>query len=170
VQDAIAAFESTLVTPNSRFDKWLYGDDAALTADEMEGYKLFKDKGCTSCHNGPAVGDGSFQKFGVHKPFVTTAKAQGRFGVTKDPNDLMVFKVPTLRNVELTAPYFHDGSRWALGEAVQLMGELQLDAQMTPEETAKIVAFLKTLTGDQPQVTHPILPPSNEDTPKPVRT
>jgi cytochrome c peroxidase len=81
----------------------------------------------------------------------------------------MVFKVPPLRNVQLTAPYFHDGSRWALGEALQLMGELQLDAKLTPEETAKIVAFLKTLTGDQPQVMHPILPPSNESTPKPVR-
>lgn len=170
VQDAIAAFESTLVTPNSRFDKWLYGDDTALTAEEMEGYKLFKDKGCTSCHNGPGVGNGSFQKFGVYKPFVTKASPQGRFDVTKDPKDRMVFKVPTLRNVQLTAPYLHDGSRWTIAEAVQLMAELQLNATLTPEETAKVVAFLKALTGEQPQVTHPILPPSNENTPKPVRT
>jgi cytochrome c peroxidase len=116
------------------------------------------------------VGNGSFQKFGVYKPFVTKASPQGRFDVTKDPKDRMVFKVPTLRNVQLTAPYLHDGSRWTIAEAVQLMAELQLNATLTPEETAKVVAFLKALTGEQPQVTHPILPPSNENTPKPVRT
>jgi cytochrome c peroxidase len=169
VRQAIAAFESTLVTPDAHFDKWLAGDDGALSTEESQGYALFKEKGCTACHNGPAVGGGSFQKFGVKKPFATSNQALGRFAVTRDPNDRMVFKVPVLRNVELTAPYLHDGSRWTLGEAVDVMGQCQLGIQLTPVENARIVAFLKTLTGAPPKIAYPVLPPSSADTPKPDR-
>jgi cytochrome c peroxidase len=104
VTDAIAAFEETLVTPGSRFDKWLKGDKQAITQTELEGYKLFKESGCTGCHNGAAVGGGSFQKFGIHEPYKTASKAEGRFAVTGKDADRFLFKVPTLRNVELTYP------------------------------------------------------------------
>jgi cytochrome c peroxidase len=167
VTDAIAAFEETLVTPDSRFDKWLKGDKQALNQTELEGYKLFKEVGCTSCHNGAAAGGASFQKFGVHEPYKTASKAEGRFGVTGKDADRFMFKVPTLRNVELTYPYFHDGAAATLEEAVNIMGRLQLGHKFTKEDNAKIVAFLKTLTGKQPQFTLPILPPSTNETPRP---
>jgi cytochrome c peroxidase len=167
VTDAIAAFEETLVTPGSRFDKWLKGDKQAINQTELEGYKLFKESGCTGCHNGVAVGGGSFQKFGVHEPYKTTNKAEGRFAVTGKDADRFMFKVPTLRNVELTYPYFHDGAAATLEEAVDIMGRLQLGRKFTKEENAKIVAFLKTLTGKQPEITLPILPPSVNETPRP---
>ncbi|ARO87052.1 cytochrome C biogenesis protein CcsA [Nitrosospira lacus] len=167
VTDAIAAFEETLVTPDSRFDKWLKGDKKALNQTELEGYKLFKESGCTSCHNGAAVGGGSFQKFGIHEPYKTTSKAEGRFAVTGKDADRFMFKVPTLRNVELTYPYFHDGAAATLEEAVDTMGRLQLGRTFNKEENAKIVAFLKTLTGKQPEFKLPILPPSTNETPRP---
>ena len=167
VTDAIAAFEETLVTPGSRFDKWLKGDKKALTQTELEGYKLFKDAGCVACHHGAAVGGASFQKFGVHEAYKTESKAEGRFAVTGKDADRFMFKVPTLRNVELTYPYFHDGAAATLEEAVDIMGRLQLGRKFTKEENAKIVAFLKTLTGKQPDFKLPILPPSTKDTPKP---
>lgn len=167
VTTAIAAFEETLVTPNSRFDKWLGGDKTALNAQETKGYELFKDSGCVACHNGPAVGGSSFQKMGVVEPYKTDNKAQGLAGVTGKDADRFNFKVPTLRNVELTYPYFHDGAAATLTEAVDTMGRLQLGKKFTAEENASIVAFLKTLTGDQPTFLVPILPPSNDTTPKP---
>jgi len=167
VTDAIAAFEETLVTPGSRFDKWLKGDKQAITQTELEGYKLFKESGCTGCHNGAAVGGGSFQKFGIHEPYKTTSKAEGRFAVTGKDADRFMFKVPTLRNVELTYPYFHDGAAATLEEAVDTMGRLQLGHKFTKDQNAKIVAFLKTLTGKQPQIALPILPPSVNETPRP---
>jgi len=167
VTTAIAAFEDTLVTPNSRFDKWLGGDKTALSAQEAKGYELFKDSGCVACHNGPAVGGASFQKMGVVEPYQTKSKAQGLAGVTGKDADRFNFKVPTLRNVELTYPYFHDGAAKTLGEAVETMGKLQLGKVFTPEENADIVAFLKTLTGDQPDFKLPILPPSTDQTPRP---
>jgi cytochrome c peroxidase len=167
VQRAIAAFEETLVTPDSRFDRWLAGDDKSLTRDELTGYELFKGKGCVGCHNGPAVGGTSFQKLGVVKPFVTESKVEGRFAVTKLETDRFVFKVPTLRNVELTYPYFHDGSVWTIGEAVRLMGRHQLGIELSDQEVGQISAFLRTLTGRQPAVTLPTLPPSGADTPRP---
>ncbi len=167
VTRAIAAFEETLVTPDSRFDHYLMGDAGALTADEREGYELFKDSGCTMCHNGPAAGGTSFQKFGVKEPYVTKNPAQGRFGVTHNEADRMTFKVPTLRNVELTYPYFHDGEAETLAEAVTTMAKIQLGEEYTPELTAKVVAFLKTLTGRQPKFELPILPPSTPETPAP---
>lgn len=168
VTKAIASFEETLVTPNSRFDKYLKGDRKAITATELAGYNLFKDSGCVACHNGPAVGGNSFQKLGVVNPFQTTNPAQGRVAVTQDEADRFNFKVPTLRNVELTYPYFHDGQATTLTQAVQTMGHIQLGKDFTPDENAKVVAFLKTLTGDQPRFLLPIMPPSNDSTPRPT--
>jgi cytochrome c peroxidase len=167
VTTAIAAFEETLVTPNSRFDKWLKGDMQALSQTELEGYKLFKESGCTGCHNGATVGGGSFQKFGIYETYKTTNKAEGRSAVTGRDADRFKFKVPNLRNVELTYPYFHDGAAETLEDAVDIMGRLQLGRKFTKEENAKIVAFLKSLTGMQPEFTLPILPPSTKETPKP---
>jgi cytochrome c peroxidase len=167
VKTAIAAFEETLVTPNSRFDKWLAGDKKALTAQELAGYKLFKDSGCVACHNGPAVGGASFQKMGVVEPYKAASPAEGRVAVTGKDADRFKFKVPTLRNVELTYPYFHDGAADTLVQAVDTMGRIQLGKKFSPEENASIVAFLKTLTGDQPKFAMPILPPSSDATPRP---
>jgi len=168
VTGAIAEFERTLVTPNSRFDLWLLGEHDVLTADELAGYQLFKTSGCVGCHNGEAVGGTSFQKMGIVEPYKTTNPAEGRSAVTGKDADRFTFKVPTLRNVELTYPYFHDGEAETLTEAVNIMGRLQLGRTYTAEETAQIVAFLKTLTGDQPRFELPILPPSSDDTPRPV--
>ena len=167
VTKAIAAFEETLVTPNARFDKWLKGDKKALTTAEVEGYELFKDSGCTACHNGSAVGGNTFQKMGVVEPYKTNNPAEGRIAVTKEEADRFNFKVPTLRNVALTYPYFHDGEAATLAEAVDVMGRIQLGKKFSTDENAKIVAFLKTLTGDQPNFALPILPPSTDNTPKP---
>jgi len=164
---AIAEFEKTLVTPNSRFDQWLLGKKDALTADELAGYKLFKDSGCVACHNGEAVGGNSFQKMGVVEPYKTAATADGRAAVTGKDADRFNFKVPTLRNVEMTYPYFHDGAANTLTEAVDTMGRIQLGKKFTKDENAKVVAFLKTLTGYQPQFLMPILPPSSDKTPRP---
>ncbi len=165
---AIAEFEKTLVTPNSRFDQWLLGKKDALTADELAGYKLFKESGCVACHNGEAVGGNSFQKMGVVEPYKTSATAGGRADVTGKDADRFNFKVPTLRNVEMTYPYFHDGAANTLTEAVDIMGRLQLGKKFTKDENAKVVAFLKTLTGDQPNFALPILPPSTDKTPRPT--
>lgn len=167
VTDALAAFEETLVTPNARFDKWLKGDKTAINAQELKGYELFKSAGCVACHNGAAVGGNSFQKFGIVEPYKTTHTAQGRVDVTKQDQDRFTFKVPTLRNVELTYPYFHDGAAMTLTEAVDTMGRLQLGRKFTAEENADIVSFLKTLTGDQPSFTLPHLPVSSDKTPRP---
>ena len=155
------------MTPNSRFDQWLLGKQDALSAEEVKGYTLFRDSGCVACHNGPAVGGASFQKMGVVEPYKTASTAEGRAGVTHKDDDRFNFKVPTLRNVELTYPYFHDGAANTLTEAVDTMGRLQLGKKLTAEENAMIVAFLKTLTGDQPTFTMPILPPSSDATPRP---
>jgi cytochrome c peroxidase len=167
VTKAIAAFEETLVTPNSRFDKWLTGDKKALSADEQAGYELFKDSGCTGCHNGTAAGGNTFQKMGVFEPYKSTSPAEGRVAVTKEEADRFNFKVPTLRNVEMTYPYFHDGEAATLTQAVDVMGRIQLGKKFSDGENAKIVAFLKTLTGDQPDFKMPILPPSSDKTPLP---
>lgn len=167
VTKAIAAFEETLVTPNSRFDQWLVGKTTALTKDELAGYQLFKTSGCVACHNGPAVGGNSFQKMGVVEPYKDTTGAEGRSAVTGKDADRFNFKVPTLRNVELTYPYFHDGAADTLAQAVDTMGRIQLGRTFTDDENAKIVAFLKTLTGDQPKFMLPILPPSSDKTPRP---
>ena len=167
VTQAIAEFEKTLVTPNSRFDQWLLGSKDALTPNELAGYDLFKSSGCVACHNGPAVGGNSFQKMGIVQPYKATSPAEGRSAVTGKEIDRFSFKVPTLRNVEMTYPYFHDGAADTLTQAVDVMGRLQLGKTFTKDENAKIVAFLKTLTGDQPSFMMPILPPSSDATPRP---
>lgn len=167
VTRAIAAFEETLVTPNSRFDRWLKGEAAALTANELNGYQLFKSSGCTVCHNGPAAGGTSFRKMGLVEPYRTDNPAEGRVGVTGRDADRFNFKVPTIRNVELTYPYFHDGAAATLTEAVEVMGRVQLGRRYTDAENAAIVAFLRTLTGDQPAFKLPLLPPSSDRTPRP---
>jgi cytochrome c peroxidase len=167
VTKAIAAFEETLVTPNSRFDKWLKGDKKAITVQELAGYNLFKSTGCIACHNGPAVGGNTFQKMGIVEPYKATTGGDGRIAVTGKDADRFNYKVPTLRNVELTYPYFHDGEAATLKEAVDVMGRLQLGRKFTEDENAKIVAFLHTLTGDQPNFKLPILPASSDITPRP---
>ena len=164
---AIAAFEETLVTPNSRFDQWLQGDRDALTRDELAGYRLFKDSGCVMCHNGPAAGGTSFRKMGLVEPYRTSNPAEGRVAVTGKDADRFNFKVPTMRNVELTYPYFHDGAADTLEQAVEVMGRVQLGRRFSDEENARIVAFLATLTGGQPSFLLPQLPPSSPKTPRP---
>ena len=167
VTQAIAEFEKTLVTPNSRFDQWLLGDANAITAEEHAGYQLFKTSGCVACHNGPALGGNSFQKMGVVEPYQAKSPAEGLSAVTGKDADRFKFKVPTLRNVEMTYPYFHDGEAETLAEAVDVMGRLQLGKKFSDKENAQIVAFLKTLTGDQPAFQLPVLPPSTDKTPQP---
>ena len=167
ITDSIAEFEKTLVTPNARFDKWLAGDDKALTEKELAGYTLFKESGCVACHNGPAAGGTSFQRMGVVEPYKSSSPAEGRSAVTGADADRFNFKVPTLRNVELTYPYFHDGQAATLEEAVDIMGRLQLGRTYSADEIGSIVAFLKTLTGELPQIAMPILPPSSNETPRP---
>ena len=168
ITTAIAAFEDTLVTPNSRFDKWLRGDRTALNSAEHRGFMMFHMSGCGACHNGPAAGGKSFQKMGVVEPYRTTNPAEGRVAVTGLDADRFNFKVPTLRNVELTYPYFHDGAAATLSEAVNTMARVQLGRAFSDTDTASVVAFLKTLTGDQPVITLPLLPPSNDRTPRPA--
>ncbi|MGK7346736.1 MAG: cytochrome-c peroxidase [Candidatus Nitrospinota bacterium M3_3B_026] len=165
--DAIGAFERTLLTP-SRFDRFLRGDEGALTRKEKKGLETFMGKGCVACHNGVAVGGGMYQKFGL----VNTPEGledKGRYEVTKDEADTHVFKVPSLRNIELTYPYFHDGSVWDLRKAVRIMGWTQLGEKLTDDEIGAITAFLKSLTGQAPEIALPILPPSTPETPKPDR-
>jgi cytochrome c peroxidase len=157
VKDALARYIDTLVTPNSRFDQYLRGDPDALSAEERRGYETFKELGCSSCHQGANVGGNLFQRFGVmHDYFrergerggpAPTQAELGRYNTTKIPSDRHVFRVPSLRNVALTPPYFHDGSTPTLEQAVMLMGHVQLGRTLTPEQVAMIVAFLKTLTG-----------------------
>lgn len=166
ITDAMAEFERTLVTPNARFDKWLKGDKKAITAPELNGYNLFKSSGCTICHNGAQLGGQSFQKMGVVRPYETTNTAEGVKAISGRDQDRMTFKVPMLRNVELTYPYFHDGAVWSLEESVAIMGDLQLGKRYTEQEIKDITAFLKTLTGDQPKIEYPVLPPSGPNTPK----
>ena len=169
VTSAIAEFEKTLVTPNSRFDQWLLGKKTALTSQELNGYKLFNESGCVACHNGPNLGGNSFQKMGVVEAYGGNKKGlDGRAAVTGKDEDRFNFKVPTLRNVELTYPYFHDGEAATLTQAVDVMGRLQLGRKFSEQENGDIVAFLKTLTGDQPQFSLPVLPPSSDKTPRPT--
>ncbi|OGG94111.1 MAG: cytochrome C peroxidase [Candidatus Lambdaproteobacteria bacterium RIFOXYD2_FULL_50_16] len=166
---AIALFEASLVTPDSKFDLYLKGKKA-LNKTETAGLKLFIDKGCASCHNGVNIGGGSYQKFGVVKAPIDQIRPvadTGRQKVTSKAEDAYVFRVPTLRNIELTGPYFHSGAVSDLGEAVKIMGEVQLGVELSKKEIKELVAFLETLTGKQPQVTVPALPPSTKETPKP---
>jgi cytochrome c peroxidase len=157
---AIGAFERGLVTP-SRWDKYLEGDKTALTAEETEGLRVFTNVGCMVCHTGEFVGGSMFSKVGAVEPW-PNQNDQGRFEVTKKTEDKMMFKVPTLRNVAKTAPYFHDGSAADLTQAVKMMGKHQLGLDLAPEEVASIVAWLSSLTGTLPAeyITAPKLPGS----------
>jgi cytochrome c peroxidase len=167
---AIEAFEATLLTPDSPFDLFLKGTSDALSEGEKEGLSLFIAKGCTACHNGVNVGGDGYFPFGlVAAPDaeVRPEADKGRFAVTNTAADEYVFKAPSLRNITLTAPYFHSGKVWDLTEAVRIMGTAQLGAELTDSEVGSIVAFLGALTGAQPQVEYPILPPQTADTPLP---
>ena len=167
---AIAAFEQTLITPNAPFDRFLRGDDTAMNSDQQEGLRAFMDQGCAACHNGINLGGNSYQPFGVvEKPdwSILPPGDKGRFAVTRAEADAYVFKVPTLRNIALTPPYFHSGSVWDLGLAVGIMGTAQMGATLDPAQEASIVAFIDSLTGEMPQITYPTLPPSTADTPRP---
>jgi cytochrome c peroxidase len=165
---AVAAFERKLVTP-APFDAFVAGKTDALDGQQLRGLQLFLDVGCTTCHTGPALGGGSFQKLGAVKPW-PGVKDEGRFEVTKLETDRFMFKVPTLRNVTETAPYLHDGSLASLDDVVQKMSQHQLArGTLTPEEVAAIVAFLGSLRGELPRdlIAKPELPPSGPDTPAP---
>lgn len=153
IADAIAVFERTLVTPNSRFDQYLRGKKDALTPEEIQGMRAFESAGCVVCHAGPALGGSSFEKMGYWKSYfqgrrTITDADKGRFNFTKDAKDIHFFKVPTLRNIAQTGPYFHNASAATLLEAVHTMSRYQLRAPVTDEEAEKIAKFLQTLTGD----------------------
>ena len=153
ITDAIAAFECTLLTPNGRFDKFLRGDDAALTAEEKDGFHTFEDLGCATCHCGPALGGQSFEPMGRRADYFAergdVKEADfGRFNATKKEPDRHRFKVPVLRNIALTFPYFHDAGAKELPTAVRIMALVQHGRELSDAEAAKIAAFLKTLTGE----------------------
>lgn len=160
ITDAIAAFERTLVTPNSQFDKWLRGDDEALTAQELHGYELFKEYSCATCHVGANLGGESYELMGIYHDYFADRDADtklnhqpnvednGRNKETKLERDIHRFKTPGLRNIELTWPYFHDGTRATMEEAVRDMAYYQVDAELSEDEINDIVAFLRTLTGE----------------------
>jgi len=167
---AIEIFEATLVTPDSKFDRYLTGNANALNAQEKEGLQLFIQKGCSNCHAGVNLGGTGYFPFGVvEKPGaeVLPATDKGRFAVTRTASDEYAFKSPSLRNIALTAPYFHSGKVWDLGQAVGIMGSAQLGAKLSDADTDAIVSFLKTLTGTQPRIDIPTLPPHTKDTPLP---
>ncbi len=154
LQNAIGAFERQLLTP-SRFDKYVAGDESALTAAEQKGLQTFIDQGCITCHMGSLVGGSMYQKLGLFGSYKEMTGAEnddlGRFEVTQNENDKYIFKVPSLRNVEKTGPYFHDGGVESLTEAVKIMGKLQLNKDITDAQAAEIVTFLKSLTGEVPE-------------------
>ena len=159
VAHAIATYERFLVTANGRFDRYLNGEKQLLTPIEIDGYRRFREYGCASCHQGMLLGGNMFQKFGVMGDYFAgrdiTKEDLGRFNVTQREEDRHVFKVPSLRNVELTAPYFHDGSAPTLESAVSIMGRYQLGRDLSAQDIQAIVAFLKTLSGPVPQAVQP---------------
>ncbi len=154
ITDAIEEFERTLVTPNSQFDKWLLGDNDALTAEELRGYELFKENSCATCHVGINLGGESYELMGLRRHYFEergmelTEEDNGRYKQTQQERDRHRFKVPGLRNVELTWPYYHDGSRVTMDEAVRDMALYQCDVELADADVEAIVAFLRTLTGE----------------------
>ncbi|WP_434657606.1 cytochrome-c peroxidase [Sulfurimonas sp. NW9] len=153
ITDAIAEYEKTLITPNSRFDRYLRGDKSALTQKEKEGYELFKSKGCVSCHHGENIGGNLYNKFGIFNE--SNSEWLGRYNITHKERDKYFFKVPSLRNIARTAPYFHDGRTYDLKKAVEIMSQYQLGRHITKEEIAKITAFLQSLNGELPKNIEP---------------
>jgi len=151
VIDAIVEFENALVTPNAKFDRYLR-KEMELTPLELKGYLTFKETGCITCHNGINIGGNSFQKIGLIKPYGHKTSYPDLYSLTHKEVHKNVFKVPTLRNIELTAPYFHDASASTLREAIETMAYHNLGLKFTPEEVEALVAFMKTLTGDKPKI------------------
>ncbi len=149
ITDALAEFEKTLITPDSPFDNYLRGDKNAISQVQKEGYALFKEKGCIACHHGRNVGGNMYNKFGL----LISIKDDhlGRFNITQNEDDKQVFKVPSLRNVAKTAPYFHNGSAENLKKAVYFMAKHQVGRAISEEEVNKIISFLETLTGKLPK-------------------
>lgn len=174
IAQAIATFQRTLIVPDSRFDQFIKGNEAALNAKEKRGLQLFNDKGCLSCHfgtnfagpaPGPALkmGDGFYELFPNYRGSLYEDKFDfvadlGRYHVTLNPEHKLMWRVPSLRNITDTAPYFHNGSVYDLHQAVRIMSEVQFNYPITDEEVDDIVAFLKTLTGKYPEITMPRLP------------
>ena len=152
ILDAIASYERTLLTPNSRFDRFLDGDERILTPLELTGYRRFLDYGCASCHQGVALGGNMYQRFGVMQDYFAGRPVSpsdlGRYNVTGKEEDRHVFKVPSLRNIAVTAPYFHDASAGTLEEAVAVMGSYQLGRELGSEDIRSLSAFLRTMTGE----------------------
>jgi len=165
---AVGAFERKLVTP-SRWDDYLKGKKDALTADEKAGFGKFVQSGCAGCHAGAYVGGAMYQKLGIAKPW-PDATDPGRFKVTKKDDDKMMFKVPSLRNIAKTAPYYHSGNVKTLDEAVAKMSDYEMGKKLSPTDVKSIVTWLNTLTGQIPKdlIAPPKLPPSTPKTPKPV--
>jgi cytochrome c peroxidase len=167
---AVAAFERTMITPNSPYDRFVKGDSSALDEQQQRGMKTFAETGCTSCHSGAAfsgpamaAGKGFFMKFPTFQDNAYVGKYdllkdQGRFDVTSEEADKHLFKVPTLRNIALTAPYFHNGSVATLDEAVRVMAKTQLNKDLSDQQVADVAAFLHALTGEFPEQTLPRLP------------
>ncbi len=166
---AIEIFEATLLTPDSRFDKFLKGDGNALGPREKSGLGLFMSKGCSACHGGINMGGTGYYKFGVmERPRAELlAGDTGRFKVTSLQKDQYFFKSPSLRNIALTAPYFHSGKVWSLEEAIGIMGSVQLGISLTKTDVQEIALFLHSTTGVQPKVGYPVLPAATDATPKP---
>jgi cytochrome c peroxidase len=153
VRAALLEYERSLITPNAPFDRYLRGDTAAISAEARQGFALFKDYGCASCHQGAAVGGNMLQRFGVMRDYFSERgdvkpPDYGKFNVTAREEDRFVFRVPSLRNVARTAPYFHDGSAATLERAVLVMARYQLGRELDAGAVAQIVAFLRTLGDD----------------------
>lgn len=166
---AIEVFEATLITHDSAFDRFLKGDENALSDTEKEGFDLFLTKGCSACHNGRNIGGEGYFPFGLAKkpPEEILSGDTGRYKITGNMPDKYSFKAPSLRNIVLTAPYFHSGRVWDLKEAIKIMADVQLGNSASDEEAGKISAFLKATTGKQPRVEYPVLPEASDSTPKP---
>lgn len=167
---AVEAFETTLVTPNSRFDQWLMGMDGAMTDQEKRGLRAYMDAGCSACHYGVNFGGQDYYPFGLVEAPDDEVRPEGdtgRYSVTETEEDQYVFRAAPLRNVALTAPYFHSGKVWDLHEAVKIMANAQLGTELAEDQVQDITAFLGTLTGEQPQIVHPTLPVRTNDTPLP---
>ncbi|MBK1699039.1 cytochrome C peroxidase [Rhodovibrio salinarum] len=168
---ALEAFQATLLTPNSPFDRYLKGETDALTAKQKQGLQEFMSTGCVGCHNGVNIGGQGYYPFGlIEKPGadVLPRDDRGRFQVTKTASDEYVFRAAPLRNIAITQPYFHSGKVWSLENAVALMGVSQLGQELSEDEIDRIVAFLQSVTGEQPRVEYPVLPESTSETPLPV--
>ena len=167
MSNAIGAFERKLITP-ARWDKFLKGDQTALTSEEKAGFNTFAASGCQTCHAGALLGGNMFQKIGVVKPWPDTSDL-GRFKVTKSEADKFMFKVPSLRNIEQTGPYFHDGKIATLKEAIAKMADHQVGKTLSDEEIQSIATWMKSLTGEIPAeyIKEPALPKSTSKTPKP---